>query len=533
VALNRMRILSRLRSKHTTHWRVKDKPSLLQRLQTAKSLLLDSSTSNPNTQSLVDDVENLQVQFDNLEAMDSTNARSDRSDVHLLGLIRSIHSILLLYEQDLERVPYTPSCWTGNATESIIDRLRKISQYVRAGDELLRAARRYTIFSSIAVEFVNLQQASTPLSNGAASMIQKAIETSCNRDTLSRVSSFRKTNINRTKKSIEHRLREIKTKLHAEIQLILHSGWNAARLRPRVICSSKSACYLCQLFIKLHGYHYIPTSHGRLYDTWKWPMPAQRLGESDRGGDSINLHSLLPQFTKAIDDKLNESLSNASLVRRLQPPLESTVDLLAAMTPSVLSNVSHLSVHTSMTHTAGSGGVSDVIPEHSQESDDTSSITSTETVRGPATLPQTTSSTTDLPEDVSPGSYETPKEPLCLRTGEIATHSFSVENSFLRIHVPGLHLRFEYDVSPTQGIQLGKKARQAVGNLLKLEMECLSDSFQASEASQAEAVDLEDGYWSEKSGLEEALFSEFGLLLKRRSTLLRLRARVSEDFNKE
>jgi hypothetical protein len=533
VALNRERILSRLRSKHTTNWRAKNKPSLLQRLQTAKSLLLDSPTSNPHTQALVVDVENLQTQFDNLESMDSTAARSFRCDVILLGLIRSIWSILLLYEQDLERVPRTPKSWTGNATESIIDRLRKISQYVRAGDELLRAARRYNIFSSIGVKFVNLQQTGTPpLSNGAASKIHETIESSCSRDTLSRLSNFRKTKTHRTKESIEGRLREIKSKLHAEMQLILHLERNTACLRPRVICSSKSACYLCQLFIKLHGQYYIPTSHGKLYDTWKWPMPTQLLSESGRSGDGINLHDLLPQFTKAIDEKLQESLGNASRVRRFQTPLESTVDLLVPMTPSILSTTSYLSVHTSTTQTTtrSHDRISEVISEHSQECDETLSITSTETVRGPATLSQTTSSTINAPEEGYPGSYETPEKPFVLRTSEIANHSFGVDNHFLLVHAPGLHVRFKYTGSPAQGIQSGKKTGQVVGNSMKLEMECLADSFHASEASQAEVVDLEDGHWSEKSGLEGALFSEFGLLLKRRSTLLRLRARVFQGL---
>jgi hypothetical protein len=530
VSLNRMRILSRLRSKHTTNWRAKNKPSLLQRLQTARSLLLDSSPSNPNTLALAVEVESLQTQFDNLEAMGSTDAHSFRSDVIILILIRSICSILLLYEQDLERVPRTPKSWTGNATESIIDRLRKISQYVRAGDELLRAARRYRCFSSIAVEFVNIQQASTPLSSGALSEIQNTIESSCSRDTLSRLSNFRKTKMRETKESIQIRLREIKTRLHAEMQLILHSERNAARLRPRVICSSKSACYLCQLFIKLHGQYYIPSSHGRLYDAWKWPASSQHPCESDRGGDGINIHSLLLQFMKAIDEKLQESLRHASR-QRFKTPLESTVNLLVPMTPSILSNTSHLRAHTSTTHTASHDRISEVISEHRQECDEALSITSTETVRGPVTLPQTTSSTTSLSEERTRRPYETPKKPLVLRTGDIASHSFGVDNHFLQVHAPGLHVRFKYNGSPAQGIQMGKNTGETVASSMKLEMECLSYSFRASDASQAEVVDVEDGNWSEKSGLEEALFSEFGLLLKRRSTFLRLRARVSKDFN--
>jgi hypothetical protein len=104
-----------------------------------------------------------------------------------------------------------------------------------------------------------------------------------------------------------------------------------------------------------------------------------------------------------------------------------------------------------------------------------------------------------------------------------ARHSFNVENELLRVQVPGLHVCFQYDVSPARGIQPEQKIWQAA---VRLELECLSPSCQIRDATQARAIDLEEGDWTEKSVLDGALFSEDGLLLKRRSTLLRLRASV-------
>lgn len=518
MKLNRGRILSRLRSKHTKNWRAKAHPSLLQKLQAAKSLLLSSSAPSPRIQSLVDDVDNIQTKFDRLEDMEPPDARSARADVHLLDLVKAIHSILLLYEQDFKRVPCTPTGWTGIDTESLIDRVRKISQYVIAGEELLRAARRYKIFSSIGVEFIDIQQANSPLSK-----IHETIEASCNLDTISRVSKFRKTEIDSTKESLKLRLTKLKFKLHAEIKLILHSGRSVSRLRPRVICASKSACYLCQLFAKLHGQFYIPSTHGRLYDSWKWPALAPHIHAYGCVGDDATQDSLLSQFTKAIDDKLQELLHNASLARHA-PPLESTVDLLAAMTPSILSTGSQFDPQTSMAHTERRDSISEVTSEASEEDEDTSSVSSTKTVGGPATVPQTALAID--PPGGSPGSDGMLKEPLRLQTGETASRPFSVENSFLRVHVPGLHLRFRYLASPAQSVDLENGTRQVVGDPLQLEMECLSASSETSEASQASAVDLDEGHWLEKSALESALFSDDGLLLKRRSTLLRLHARI-------
>jgi hypothetical protein len=59
-------------------------------------------------------------------------------------------------------------------------------------------------------------------------------------------------------------------------------------------------------------------------------------------------------------------------------------------------------------------------------------------------------------------------------------------------------------------------------------MQCLLSSKYRSNDSLAEIVDLEDGSWVEKSAPEDVLFSADGLLLKRRSVLLRLRARSAK-----
>jgi hypothetical protein len=45
-------------------------------------------------------------------------------------------------------------------------------------------------------------------------------------------------------------------KVHAEIQLLFFHEVHPSRRRPRFICSSKSACYLCNLFFSLHGGFY-------------------------------------------------------------------------------------------------------------------------------------------------------------------------------------------------------------------------------------------------------------------------------------
>jgi hypothetical protein len=72
-------------------------------------------------------------------------------------------------------------------------------------------------------------------------------------------------------------------KVHAEIQLLFYYELYPDRPRPRIICSSKSACYLCNLFFRFHGGFHVPRTHGRLYEKWILPdwldVPVERRKE--------------------------------------------------------------------------------------------------------------------------------------------------------------------------------------------------------------------------------------------------------------
>ena len=88
-------------------------------------------------------------------------------------------------------------------------------------------------------------------------------------------------------------------KVHAEIQLLFFYELNPERIRPRIICSSKSACYLCDLFFRLHGQYYVPRTHGRLYHRWALP----------------DWHNLLPEMRCRAFDVLLRSFSDILKVR--------------------------------------------------------------------------------------------------------------------------------------------------------------------------------------------------------------------------
>src|SRR5271167_475092 len=83
----------------------------------------------------------------------------------------------------------------------------------------------------------------------------------------------RNMSLDQTQELFEQRLRDVHgaKRIHAEIQIIYHYELNPVPISPRVICSSKSACFLCNLFAQVHRKFYIARTHGRLYENWKLP----------------------------------------------------------------------------------------------------------------------------------------------------------------------------------------------------------------------------------------------------------------------
>jgi hypothetical protein len=68
--------------------------------------------------------------------------------------------------------------------------------------------------------------------------------------------------------------------VHGEVQLVLYYEEHLLQLPPRCIGSNKSACFLCDLFIREYGRYHISHTHKRLYEKWtipvaEWMSPAQ------------------------------------------------------------------------------------------------------------------------------------------------------------------------------------------------------------------------------------------------------------------
>ena len=87
----------------------------------------------------------------------------------------------------------------------------------------------------------------------------------------------------------------------------------APMLPPRVVCSSKDACFLCNVFISMHRKMHTPRCHGRLYPGWRLPF-SPKLTETERRFNNMlgthvrsSLTTLIARRKKTIYPDPNES----------------------------------------------------------------------------------------------------------------------------------------------------------------------------------------------------------------------------------
>jgi hypothetical protein len=109
-------------------------------------------------------------------------------------------------------------------------------------------------------------------------------------------------------------------KVHAEIQILCFYEQRPHQPRPRAICASKSACYLCNLFLKTHGKFIVPRTHGKIYDRWTLPPQSCLSPET--------IQRLLPtvhRFNRAVGETTLKALKGE--LGHYPPPSESVVAL--------------------------------------------------------------------------------------------------------------------------------------------------------------------------------------------------------------
>ncbi|KAL8712357.1 MAG: hypothetical protein Q9225_006968 [Loekoesia sp. 1 TL-2023] len=179
----------------------------------------------------------------------------------------------------------------------------------------------------------------------------------------------------------------MKCYVHAEVQLVTFYGMTPKLegLRPRVLGVSKSACYLCDLFMSIHDQFFISKTHGRLYDQWTVPNLA---GFSTAQRQQYRM--ILQQMYRVCKSDILRS----SKLNRLCPP-ESTHDFHAygPSSPIAASTVTGNSSQVTIRGPAPSTQMQDstvnhsVAAENNTEEDPTAVKVSAQMVPGPSPLP--------------------------------------------------------------------------------------------------------------------------------------------------
>ncbi|KAI9771731.1 MAG: hypothetical protein M1839_002741 [Geoglossum umbratile] len=270
VVVNRSRILSRLRSRHSARG-AKGKPPIVPRLYDA---VCGSPASKALQEISADELALLQGHVIRLQKV-YTKIEEHHDEKLLVELVKCA------YEASNQRslqVLLEYSAMHRDEQESLHRAARKLGRYYSASRFLILAARKLSIFRKIRVDTIAPPSQKAPADNTKipiGDLLDSLFSRLPNDQRQTMITSayaiLKRRGVDAdaaVSKSLSHKYR-----VHAEIQLLVHyaSNKDAGFLQPRVICGSKSACFLCNLFLKFYGQFYTPKTHGRLYE--KWAMP--------------------------------------------------------------------------------------------------------------------------------------------------------------------------------------------------------------------------------------------------------------------
>lgn len=207
--------------------------------------------------------------------------------------------------------------------KSLLNMVGKVSRYREFSRHLYRTAKKYPITRRAEICVVDLPHGAFDRSTDATytpNMNLAAIRTRITKgteDEMRHVCKFLKDK-ERAPDVFQSQTRKIlrEAKVHAEVQLIYHYLLNPVETFPRVICSSKDACWLCNAFIKFGKTLHTPRCHGKLYPGWRLPaIPG--------------LQSIAWRFNQELENRLFRDYSKLGTpegVRKKYPsPNESTL----------------------------------------------------------------------------------------------------------------------------------------------------------------------------------------------------------------
>lgn len=314
--LDEPRILSRLRSRHAARTRkTMGKPGLLPLLSRTihdKSIHGRDETTKTSLTRIQSSSKQLSEKFSDFEAAresDSTNNAS--RDMLLDVLTRTSEFDVCSLQTALESSPFIdPSLKTYLPLA-----ISKLGRYYCIACDLIDAARssQYTLFRRISVQAMEKPHLDMAFVADHSAGFDQTLQRVTRSSHQYRHTGYDPGSVSAAQTKFQSRMTDCATpwKVHAEIQLLLFYEQTRHMVRPRIIGSSKSACYLCNLFIQHHGQFQVPRTHGRLYD--RWILPERPINAPSANG---YLRSVVDRLNAALEAKIIHILNH----KRLQFP---------------------------------------------------------------------------------------------------------------------------------------------------------------------------------------------------------------------
>lgn len=435
--MNQNRILCRLRSSRAK-WQSNFKkvkvgrapilPQVVQLCREKRTLEFPSSFAQ--------ELDDLERYFTSIESMEPVDAASTRGVRPIIGIVQIIHRLWL--NRNFRSL--FPSGMLGST-------LAKLSRYVSAAYFLVEEARRQSILAMLKVEIVACEPlpgtAYVPSPDDLQSLLSKLASPVNTSHLYRHLCSQATTPSADTELLVSKRyggLVNAKCAVHAEMQLLFHYEFLSPCLPPQVICSTKSACYLCNLFFVLHGRFTVLATHGRLYEKWTLPKCIRDL----QGSKAETMHTVIERFYSAIVEAIRAALvfsrkrafaSNESLF------LRSTI--WPAATGILQKPAEACNVHS--TSLPNSDARSQLIPcEPGSTSINCASIT-------PPTIMKETiwsPSVSLAPSDTTAVTTKNPALPYRLDEGTSVTLQITDPTSMVRVETKKVHFTFCSSTGP-------------------------------------------------------------------------------------
>jgi hypothetical protein len=240
--------------------------------------------------------------------------------VRLTELVDSIYRLRLAVDPEALFGGLTSRDMDPSSRKSLINIINKVARYREIGRYLYRLSKRKSLHHPIKFTAIGLpaEVYARPTEISATSTLEHVLAR--------HQQSFRNKDITRICHLIDSKNHSAnsqfanqvvksltKSKIHAEIQVIYYLELNPSSLPPRIIASSKDACFLCNAFIQMHGKMYTARTHGRLYPGWRLPFAPTLVGLEQRFNVLLESHvnaglrTLLSRNRKTVYPNPNES----------------------------------------------------------------------------------------------------------------------------------------------------------------------------------------------------------------------------------